>query len=298
MDDRGRVRGLAILQCGLEANLLSGTDCRVIQTVTQTANDLNHPQLAASFENHFEKYLALNSLGPSLIRVDGRWLGKDFRGYDFCWCCLGRSRLNGGWSGNIRAAESRLFYRARRGSMGISGSHAVAKSSAGDDSASAVRATRSISIAWTGGHIKATRLRDIHGLSLSGAGRHSVRITKSTGLYVLRRTVNGLWRRASRRKHVCFDRPRNYRRIVDRNRVKFFGVDFDFRSRCVLHLWLGLRRRSGQSQRRRWRVNRIKFRRQYRSRKLTLRCVIYRNRRRNQFDRVIVLLRWFQNLGM
>src|SRR5580700_8004142 len=130
MDDRCRVRGLTVLQCGLEANLFSRMDCRVIQTVTQTANDLNHPQLAARFENHFEKYLALNALGPSLIRVDGRWLGKDFRRYDFCRRRLRRSRLSGGWSGNIRAAESRLFYAARRRSTGISGCHTVAKSSA------------------------------------------------------------------------------------------------------------------------------------------------------------------------
>jgi len=141
MDDRCRIRGLTVLQCGLEANLFSGTDCRVIQTVTQTANDLNHPQLSARFENHLEKYLALNSLGPSLIRVDGRWLGKDFRGYYFCWRRLRRSRLNGGGSRNIRTAKSRLLYATRRGSMGISGSHAVAKSSAGDHSASAVRAS-------------------------------------------------------------------------------------------------------------------------------------------------------------
>src|SRR5579864_4951653 len=185
MDDRCRVRGLAVLQCRLEANLFSSMDRRVIQTVTQTAHDLNHPQPAARFENHFEKHFALNSLGPSLIRVDGCWLGKDFRRYDFCGCRLRRSRLYGGWSGNIRAAESRLFYGARRGSTRISGSYAVPKSGAGDDSASAVRASRSISIAWAGGHIKAARLRDIHGLSLSGAGRYSVRVTESTSLHVL-----------------------------------------------------------------------------------------------------------------
>src|SRR5579864_4783692 len=133
MDDRGRVRGLAVLQRGLEANLFSRTDCRVIQTVTQAANDLNHAQSAARFENDFEQHFPLNSLSPSLIRVDGRWLGKDFRGYYFCWCRLRRSRLNGGWSGNIRAAKSRLFYGTRRRSMGISGSHAVAKASRSEE---------------------------------------------------------------------------------------------------------------------------------------------------------------------
>src|SRR6266576_2015313 len=298
MDDRCRVRGLTVLQCGLEANLFSGADCRVIQTVTQTANDLNHPQLAARFENHLEKYLTLYSLGPILIRVDGRWLGKDFRGYYFCWRRLRRSRLNGGGSRNIRAAKSRLLYATGRGSMGIAGSYAIAKSSAGDHSASAVRSSRSISIARAGGHIKAACLRDIHGLSLSGEGRYSVRITESPGLYMLWRTLNGLRRRASRRKHVRFDRPRNYRRTGDRNRGRFLGVDFDFRGGCVFHLWLRLRRRSGQTQRRGWRINRIEFRRQHRPRKLTLRRVIYRNWRRNQFDRVIVLLRRLLNLWL
>src|SRR5207302_7706569 len=129
-------------------------------------------------------------------------------------------------------------------------------------------------------------------------GRYSVRITESPGLYMLWRTLNGLRRRTSRRKHVRFDRPRNYRRIGDRNRGKFLGVDFDFRGGCVFHLWLRLRRRIGQTQRRGWRINRIEFRRQHRPRKLTLRRVIYRNWRRNQFDRVIVLLRRLQNLGM
>src|SRR5580765_6275447 len=270
----------------------------VIQTMPETTNDSNHAQLAACFENYFEKHLALDSLGSSLIRVDGSRLGKDFCRHDFCGRRLRWSRLNRGWSGNICAAEARLFYAAGRRSPCISCSYPVAESRAGDDSANSICASGSISRAWTSGHVKPACLRDIHGSSLGGASRYAVRITETTGLYLLRGTFDGLRRRTSRRKPSSFDCARDYRRTRDRNRVKFFVRNLDFRSGCVFSPWLRQRRRSWQTQRRRRRVNRVQFCGQHGPWKLTLRFVIYRNRSRNEFYRVIILLWRLQNLRM
>ena len=71
------------MQCGLEVDLFGRTNCGVIQTVPQTTNDSQHANFACRFENHFEKHLTFDSLGASLISVDGSGLERISAGTTF-----------------------------------------------------------------------------------------------------------------------------------------------------------------------------------------------------------------------
>jgi hypothetical protein len=79
MNDGRRVIGLAVFQCGLEANLFGGAYSRIVQTVSQSANDFQDTKFAGSFQDDFEEYFALDALAASFIGIDGNRLGKDFR---------------------------------------------------------------------------------------------------------------------------------------------------------------------------------------------------------------------------
>ena len=62
MHDGRRVRGLTVFQRRLEVNLFGSMYRRIIQTVTEPANDSQHAQFAGRFKNNFEKNLAFNLL--------------------------------------------------------------------------------------------------------------------------------------------------------------------------------------------------------------------------------------------
>src|SRR5580698_4231931 len=69
---------LAILDCRLEVNLFGGLDGVIVEAVTQSADHAHDPKFAGRFQNHVEEDFALNPQVPSLLSIDGSWLGEDF----------------------------------------------------------------------------------------------------------------------------------------------------------------------------------------------------------------------------
>src|SRR5580693_2575727 len=181
-NDRGIGR-LPILHCRLELNLLGGFDGIVVEAVTQSVDHAHDMEFAGGLENHFQEDLTLNAQTPSLLSIDGSWLGEDFRGQ-----YLGRGfcglRVYGGRRGHIGAGEAAGLNRPSRSSASVWGGCAVAKSRTYDYARNTLGAAGSVAISCSGGEIEGSERRDIDRLALICFGRNPIWVAKASGLHL------------------------------------------------------------------------------------------------------------------
>src|SRR5579863_4515919 len=105
MQDDSGIGWLAIPHRRLKANLFGSLDCVVIKAVTESANHPQHTEAPGGLQNNFQKNFTLNPEIPSFLSIEGRWLGKNFRGHGFR-NRFGRARMHGGRCRNISIPEA------------------------------------------------------------------------------------------------------------------------------------------------------------------------------------------------
>ena len=174
-------------------------------------------QTAGGLQNHFQENFAFNPQTPSLLSIDGSWLGKDFRGY----------RLGGGFCGmrphrgrsrNIGIAEAALLNGGCGCAWAIDGG-AVAKPRTCDDARYAFGPAGTIAVARSRWKIKRSECGDVDGFALTGFGGKSIRIAESSGLHLRCSAREGGSGRTASREYVRLHRLLgNHRRGVEGQR--------------------------------------------------------------------------------
>src|SRR5580704_1797127 len=237
----GRIGRLPILHCWLELNLFGGLDGVIVETVTQPADHAHDTEFARGPQDNFQEDLALNPQIPSLLSIDGRWLGKDFRrqnrGGSFRL-----TRVAGGRRGHIGAGEAGRLNRPRSPRAVVRNRCAVAKAGAYDHAGHAFGTTGSVAIAWAGGEIERSERRDIDGFALIRFSRNSIGVAETSGLHLRGGARHRRSGRTPGGKYVRLYRLLwNHRRGCGRQRLQFTGGDGDRRSSIVFYLHWSLR---------------------------------------------------------
>ena len=163
-----RVRGLAIPQGRLEIESAQPRGLPSHPDHDPVRGRLEARELFRMLRAQLPEAPRLRCACASFIGVDGSRLGKNFRRHDSWQRPAAAVALNGWRGSNVSISETRLptLLPVSVSAAAVSCSNPVAESRAGHYAARAFRASGSVAVAGTGGHIEIRQLRDIDGSRL------------------------------------------------------------------------------------------------------------------------------------
>src|SRR5712692_468083 len=209
MNSGREIDGLAVALRRLVADLLSSTQRRLIETVSQASDDADHLHCAArSREEHFKQYFALQTKFTRLLGINGIGFSKNF--HRLHTGSYYRCRLLRRFPRRASVAKTGGLNRAVPAASTWRNGGPVSKAGAGHGAARSIRAAGAVAVSRPAGQVKRSFLRDGGSLVGVSLARDAVGIAEASGLNLVGTLVcQRCWRRAPCGHHAgCNRRPR------------------------------------------------------------------------------------------